>query len=269
MKQLARGQRGDEVSRLQALLCLARFDAKPIDGIFGRGTEAIVKDYQRAKNLPVNGQVDEDCQRALGLDQPDETKVPTPVIDALTVDKVARMFSRHTPRRNIERFLPPVLAALREAEMDDRELVLMALSTIRAESEGFEPIDEQVSRYNTSDGGHSFDLYDDRASLGNRGRPDGERFKGRGFVQLTGRSNYEGFSIALGLGSELVDRPERANEPELAARILAAFLKEKRSAAKYAILGRDLRTARKLVNGGSHGLDRFEDAFRTGEQLLA
>ena len=37
---------------------------------------------------------------------------------------------------------------------------------------------------------------------------------------------------------------------------------------KYAILGRDLAQARKLVNGGRHGLDRFEDTFRKGEVLL-
>jgi hypothetical protein len=27
-------------------------------------------------------------------------------------------------------------------------------------------------------------------------------------------------------------------------------------------------TARKLVNGGTHGIERFETAFLTGEQLL-
>jgi hypothetical protein len=30
-----------------------------------------------------------------------------------------------------------------------------------------------------------------------------------------------------------------------------------------------LATARKLVNGGSHGLDRFTEAFVAGERLLA
>ena len=52
-------------------------------------------------------------------------------------------------------------------------------------------------------------------------------------------------------------------------RILAAFLADKRSAIKYAILGEDLKTARKLVNGGSHGLDRFRAAFETGAELLS
>ncbi|PHQ91380.1 MAG: hypothetical protein COB42_03445 [Sulfurimonas sp.] len=36
-------------------------------------------------------------------------------------------------------------------------------------------------------------LYEGRASLGNTQVGDGKRFKGRGMIQLTGRTNYEGF----------------------------------------------------------------------------
>jgi peptidoglycan L-alanyl-D-glutamate endopeptidase CwlK len=147
-------------------------------------------------------------------------------------------------------------------------MVLMALGTIRAETARFEPISEKPSKYNTSPGGpHPFDLYDHRATLGNLGPPDGARYKGRGFIQLTGRANYLVYGERL--GQPLEESPELANVPRIAAQILAAFLADKRSAAKYAIFGRDLATARKLVNGGSHGMERFETAFVTGEGLLA
>ena len=63
--------------------------------------------------------------------------------------------------------------------------------------------------------------------------------------------------------------PERANEPDIAAAVLATFLKEKEQAIKTALAEDDLRRARRLVNGGSHGLDRFTDAFRRGEALIA
>ena len=63
--------------------------------------------------------------------------------------------------------------------------------------------------------------------------------------------------------------PERANEPDIAAAVLATFLKEKEQAIKTALAEDDLRRARRLVNGGSHGLDRFADAFRRGEALIA
>jgi predicted chitinase len=188
------------------------------------------------------------------------------VIDRITVDTVAQMFA-DAPRANVERHLPVVLAALKAAGLDDRDMVLMALGTIRAETAGFEPISEKPSKYNTSPGGpHPFDLYDHRASLGNQGPPDGGRYKGRGFIQLTGRANYRLYGERL--GQPLEEDPDLANVSWTAARILAAFLAEKRSAAKYAIFGRDLATARKLVNGGSHGLERFQAAFVTGEQLL-
>jgi hypothetical protein len=105
------------------------------------------------------------------MDEPDPTRTPVPVIDRITVDMVARMFA-DAPRANVERYLPPVLAALKAAGLDDRDMVLMALGTIRAETAGFEPISEKPSKYNTSPGGpHLFDLYDHRQSLGNLGPP--------------------------------------------------------------------------------------------------
>lgn len=62
-------------------------------------------------------------------------------------------------------------------------MTLMAVATIRAEAESFLPISEGRSRFSTSPSGHPFDLYDKRRDLGNRGSPDGERYRGRGFVQ--------------------------------------------------------------------------------------
>jgi putative chitinase len=266
MIPLKRGSRGDDVRRLQALLCRSGYDAKPIDGAFGQGTEGALRVYQAACGLPADGEVKEQTHRSLGMHEPDPTKTPVPVIHRITVDVVAQMFA-DAPRANVERHLPPVLAALKAAGLDDRDMVLMALGTIRAETAAFEPISEKPSRYNTSPGGpHPFDLYDHRSSLGNLGPPDGARYKGRGFIQLTGRANYRSYGARL--GQPLEDDPELANVPRTAAQILAAYLADKRSWAKYAIFGRDLATARKLVNGGSHGIDRFETAFVTGERLL-
>jgi peptidoglycan L-alanyl-D-glutamate endopeptidase CwlK len=73
----------------------------------------------------------------------------------------------------------------------------------------------------------------------------------------------------IGLGNELVDKPEIANQPNVAAQLLAAYLKDREERIRDAITNDDLKTARQLVNGGSHGLDRFTDAFRIGEKLIA
>lgn len=266
---LKKGSRGNEVRRLQALLCLGGFDAKPIDGAFGAGTARAVMSSQSACGIAATGEADPQTQSALGMDKPDVTTIPVPVADRLSVDLVAQMFTVHTPRANIERYLPHILSALRDAEMDDRDIALMAIATIRAETEGFEPIDERPSRYNTDPDAHPFNKYDNRSSLGNQGPPDGERYKGRGFVQLTGRDNYQKIGERIGLGTRLAESPELANDPDIAARILVDFIKVKERAVKYAIFGQDLGTARKLVNGGSHGLDRFTNAFEAGVAQLA
>lgn len=272
MAELKRGSKGEAVARLQALLCLAGLDAKPVDGDFGPGTRAAVMACQAENGLSPSGIADEATQSAIGMADPDETLVPQPVIARLDEAVVRGMFPAATPAANIRTHLPHVLTALSGADMDDRDMALMALGTIRAESEGFEPIDEGRSKYNTEPGGPPFGLYDAGTRIGRRlgnTRPgDGERYKGRGFIQLTGRENYRRIGEAIGVGDALETDPDRANDPDLAAKILTAFLAGKRRMIKYAILGRDLAQARKLVNGGSHGLDRFEDTFRKGETLL-
>jgi len=172
-----------------------------------------------------------------------------------------------TPIPPIRRNLPLVLDALNAASLTSPPIVLAGLATIRAETEGFEPIDEYISRYNTSPGGYPFDLYDHRQDLGNQGPPDGARFRGRGFVQLTGRRNYTLFGDKLGLPG-LVDTPDDANEPATAARLLAAFLVSAEIPIKQALSEGRLATARSLVNGGTTGLARFTDAYLTGAKAL-
>lgn len=54
--------------------------------------------------------------------------------------------------------------------------------------------------------------------LGNTVPGDGVQFAGRGYVQLTGRANYAKASAALGV--DLIGNPDRAMEPEIAARIM-------------------------------------------------
>lgn len=265
MKTLALGAKGPAVKRLQQALLKQGFNPGNIDGQFGPGTEAAVLAFQRSSQLLADGVAGPRTLTALGLTKDDE--LPS-VIPGVTVTVVSQMFPA-TPIGNIKANLPPVLTALERSEMADKPMVLMALGTIRAETESFEPIAEFKSRFNTSpNAAHPFDLYDNRQDLGNQGAPDGEQFRGRGYVQLTGRFNYTKFSGVLGLGNRLVKEPELASDPDIAASLLAAFLKDKERSIKEALLRDDLAGARRLVNGGSHGLDRFTAAYRAGDRLL-
>src|SRR5262249_34911839 len=110
--------------------------------------------------------------------------------------------------------------------------------------------------------------YDSREDLGNQGPPDGERFRGRGFIQLTGRANYAEHGQKIGLGDRLVQEPDLANDPEIAGQLLASFLKTHEESIRAALAAGDLAQARRLVNGGSHGVDEFTDAFQAGLQVL-
>jgi len=172
-----------------------------------------------------------------------------------------------TPAANIAANLPHVLAALTAAGLADTPMLLMALATIRAEAESFLPLSEGVSRFNTSPGGHPFDLYDHRTDLGNQGPPDGALFRGRGYVQLTGRANYTRYAHRSGF--DLVNCPELACRLEVAAQLLALFLLDKEAPIRHALANNDLTAARRLVNGGSNGLDRFSACYSTGCAVLA
>jgi len=147
--------------------------------------------------------------------------------------------------------------------------LLMAVATIRAETAGFMPLDEGESRFNTSPSGHPFDLYDSRKDLGNTGPRDGADFKGRGFVQLTGRLNYAKYGPMLLPPVDLLANPELANSPSVAADILSLFLRDRELQIKDALMHGNMQAARRLVNGGSNGLDQFTDAYDIGNSLIS
>jgi putative chitinase len=263
MNTLREGSQGDDVRKLQERLKQLGFPPGAADGVFGAGTEAAVLAFQKSKGFVADGVVGPTTAGALGFA---ETELPPPPqMPNVTVQIVSKMFPV-TPLGHINKNLPFVLKALEDAKLTYPEIVLVALATIRAETEGFVAISEGISRFNTSPSGDPFDLYDNRSDIGNRGHPDGASFKGRGFVQLTGRTNYERYGKQIGV--DLIADPDKANDPEIAARLLAAFIGSKEAQIMDAVLQDDLRTARRLVNGGSNGLDRFVDAYRIGQRLL-
>ena len=255
------GSSGPDVAKLQQLLTARGFPTGETNGTFGAGTDAAVRAYQRSEKLVADGQVGPVTMASL-------KGGPAPVRDdtaLFTVDVVTKMFPQ-TPRANVAANLPGVLAAMRAVKLADRTSLLMALATIRAETESFQPVKEGLSRYNTSPGGRPYDLYDCRKDLGNRGAPDGSKFPGRGYVQLTGADNYK--RIGADIGVDIFSDPEKANDPVVAAKVLAQFIKSREVPIKNALAEGDLARARRLVNGGSFGLDRFADAFKRGQTAL-
>ena len=90
--------------------------------------------------------------------------------------------------------------------------VAYVLATVELETGGtFQPIPERgPDSY--------FERYEGREDLGNVQPGDGLRFKGRGYVQITGRDNYQKYGKILNL--DLVNHPDLALDPKTALFIL-------------------------------------------------
>ncbi len=90
------------------------------------------------------------------------------------------------------------------------------LATAKHETQGFTSLHEKYNGNSAYD--YFMAKYSDRTDLGNRpGTDDGYTYYGRGFVHLTGRANYEKMGNQFGV--DLLNHPEKAEEPLLAAKI--------------------------------------------------
>lgn len=151
------------------------------------------------------------------------------------------------PVLHVERYWPPILECLESLAIAGRNSCVGVLATIRVECPPFEPIHEYGSAAYLSR------KYDGRTDLGDVHAGDGVKYAGRGFVQITGRLNYEHYGQLLGI--HLVDNPDEALEPNCAAAILAAYWHERgidRLAERQ-----DWVAVRRAVNGGVNGLPEF------------
>ena len=107
--------------------------------------------------------------------------------------------------------------------------------------------------------------YEGRKDLGNTHKGDGERFRGRGLIQLTGRYNYEAASKAL--GEPYVDDPPLV-ERFPAAAIVSGWFWAKNDINKHADRD-DVRAVTKVVNGGYNGLDSRQAALKNAKSAFA
>ena len=95
-------------------------------------------------------------------------------------------------------------------------------------------------------------IYGGRSDLGNTKAGDGYLFRGRGFVQITGRRNYTVFGKRLGIN--LVAEPDLALTLEYATRIIFDGMEDgvftgKKLSAYFSETVEDPVNARRIVNG--------------------
>ena len=95
--------------------------------------------------------------------------------------------------------------------------------------------------------------------LGNKVKGDGERFKGRGYIQLTGRDNYTRAGAALGL--PLAQQPDLAARPDVAAKVAVWYWKN-RVAPKIKDFS-NTGDVTKKINPASKGLQSRQNQFKS------
>lgn len=93
--------------------------------------------------------------------------------------------------------------------------------------------------------------YANRMGNGPEDSGDGWKYRGRGLIQLTGKSNYQLASDALRV--DLVANPDAATEPAMAA-LTAAWFWSKHSLNELADKGNNQLISRR-INGGTHGME--------------
>lgn len=94
---------------------------------------------------------------------------------------------------------------------------------------------------------------------------DGQRFKGRGFIQITGTENY--LLCLMALDIDALSHPELLETPEFACRT-AAWFWWNNGLNELADKG-DFLTITKRINGGTNGLSDRQALYNIAKKVLA
>jgi len=119
--------------------------------------------------------------------------------------------------------------------------------------------------------------YEGRADLGNTQSGDGIRFKGRGFIQCTGRKLYQRMTDFF--GQDVLGSPELVEQIELASKsVIFFFTKFKTPGFKNKTMSQpytdtekfwdDVDSVSALVNGGTNGLAQRRSAYAYYKDLF-
>jgi hypothetical protein len=156
-----------------------------VDGQIGARTRAAWALFKEATSQPDPDQIDAGSAGKL-LQALDNRAglIGKPIVD-LQPDFE---FRRNQAQANRDKSVAALIAAARAKQLSNAQIAYV-LATAEHESDSFKTLEEYSSGTQ----------YEGRADLGNTKPGDGARFKGRGYVQLTGRLNYTRYSEIAGL----------------------------------------------------------------------
>jgi putative chitinase len=264
---LKKGSNSDDVKKLQAKLGLAA------DGIFGAGTEAKVKEWQAANGLAADGIVgDGTWSKMFGGVAPSVIKEDVVIAKAGTLN-IGKL-KGHIPDAVIAQI--PETAA--KFNITNNLRLAHFLAQCGHESGGFKAVSENLNysadglkkifpKYFPGNIAESYSrnpekiaskVYGGRMGNGDESTKEGFKFRGRGYIQLTGKANYTNF--AKFIGEDTVANPDLvATKYPLAS---AGFFFDSNKLWAICDKGADDATVTavtKRVNGGTIGLvDRIK-----------
>ena len=275
---LKNGSKGEDVKQLQTLLGLAA------DGSFGPGTEAKVKEWQSANGLTSDGIVgDGTWSKMFGS---------APVAPAPSSAAPVAIPPSAFKLENLKGHVPDAVLA----QIPDTAAKFNITNTLRLahflaqcghESGGFKAVSENLNysadglkkifpKYFPGNLNESYArqpekiaarVYGSRMGNGDEASKEGFKFRGRGYIQLTGKSNYASFD-------KFVDDDILGN-PDLVATkyplMSAAFFFNNNSLWSICDKGADDATVTavtKRVNGGTIGLPDRIKHFKEYYNLL-
>ena len=170
----------------------------------------------------------------------------------INLEQLKRIY-KERPAKLLEPWVPILNKTFEKYEINTPQRVRMFLAQIGHESGRLRYVKEiwgptkQQLRYEVGT--------DLARRLGNTQPGDGEKYMGRGLIQVTGRHNYARVGAAMGLS--LLDRPELLEEPMNAAFSAGEFWKrENLNALCDAGFFQELT---RRINGGMNGYaDRYQ-----------
>jgi putative chitinase len=260
------GSKGEDVKKLQAKLGLGA------DGVFGSGTEAAVKKWQSSNGLTADGIVGEGTWSKMFGDKQLITEPSKPIVSSGPLKLEA--LKGHIP----DAVIAQIPETAQKFNITNPLRLAHFLAQCGHESAGFKAIQENLNY--SADGlkkifpkyfpgnlaeGYARNpekiaskVYGSRMGNGDETTKEGFKFRGRGYIQLTGKDNYTRFGKFI--GEDTVANPDLvATKYPLAS---AAFFFDSNKLWDICDKGADDATVTavtKRVNGGTIGLpDRIK-----------
>ena len=276
------GSKGEDVKKLQEKLGLGA------DGIFGKGTEEAVKSFQLKNGLSPDGLVGEGTWSKLFNSQQiiAEPAPVTPVVQSVSSGKLKlERLKGHIPDAVIAQI--PETAS--KFGIDTPLRLAHFLAQCGHESGGFKATQENLNysasglrgiflkyfkeaglaeSYQRNPQKIASRVYGGRMGNGPESTGEGYKFRGRGYIQLTGKENYTSF--AKSIGEDTVANPDLvATKYALAS---AGWFFSKNGLNAISDKGADDATVTavtKRVNGGTIGLPDRIKHFKEYYHLLS